>query len=303
MYSEIPYPVIPRYFHDHIYQGDIFKFANLPAMLSLVNFARAYLEDAFYPYIPIEIHNHLSHEQQTEIFAKVERDFSQSQEVQSLWKNIFTSLGLDINELACDRLYLRFQPHQLPEHNLSRTRTTATIAFHRDTWGSNIYAQTNWWAPIYPITSGRTFAIYPELWDRPVKNTSAEFDMAQILERSRLGGRYAVKADDAIPHLTEDLDHSLGIPVTIDPGTFIAFSGAHAHAGVANATGLTRISVETRTIWINDFVDGRKAHNIDGNAKWMTPGFFKRLSDSTPLNNLIGIERLVMADNDGSINR
>jgi hypothetical protein len=45
--------------------------------------------------------------------------------------------------------------------------------FHRDTWGTNLYAQVNWWAPVYPITAGRTVALYPTLWSRPVANTSA----------------------------------------------------------------------------------------------------------------------------------
>src|SRR5688500_10267549 len=114
MYSATSIPVVPRDFHDHIYSGEIFKFENLPAMFRLVNFAHQFLEDILHPHIPIEIHRHLSHEEQTEKFANIERTFSQSNEVQQLWKNIFTEIGLDLDQLTCDRLYLRFQPHQLP---------------------------------------------------------------------------------------------------------------------------------------------------------------------------------------------
>jgi ectoine hydroxylase-related dioxygenase (phytanoyl-CoA dioxygenase family) len=48
------------------------------------------------------------------------------------------------------------------------------------------------------------------------------------------------------------VDADDGVPVVIDPGEIIAFSSAHAHAGVANHTGLTRVSLETRTVSIAD---------------------------------------------------
>jgi len=185
-------------------------------------------------------------------------------------------------------LHLRFQPHREPEQLTPRARTTATIAFHRDTWGSNLYAQTNWWAPVYPVTAGRTFALYPGLWQRPLLNSSVTFDMRAILQRSHQDGRNAVDADEAIPHLLEAIDSQEGIAVEIEPGSLIAFSGAHAHAGVGNSTGLTRISFETRSVLIADVMAGLGAPNIDGYAPWQTPGLFRRMSDGKRLSEILG---------------
>lgn len=288
MYSSLQIPGSARQFHDRIYAGDIIRIAELPAMAALVALTRAWLEDALHPWAPPEIHRYLSHDEQTLRFAQCQNAFARSKEVREHWRAVVESLGLAPDALACDRLHLRFQPHREPRQSTPRARTTATIAFHRDTWGSNLYAQTNWWAPIYPITTGRTFALYPHLWQQALRNCSADFDMRAILERSHRDGRNAVDADEAIPHLLEAIDPQQGVAVDIAPGSLIAFSGAHAHAGVGNNTGLTRISFETRSVLIDDVLAGLGAPNIDGHAPWRTPGLFRRMSDTRRLNEILG---------------
>lgn len=288
MYSSLQRPGSARQFHDRIYAGEIIRIAELPAMAALVALTRAWLEDALHPWAPPEIHRYLSHDEQTLRFAQCQNAFARSKEVREHWRAVVESLGLAPDALACDRLHLRFQPHREPRQSTPRARTTATIAFHRDTWGSNLYAQTNWWAPIYPITTGRTFALYPHLWQQALRNCSADFDMRAILERSHRDGRNAVDADEAIPHLLEAIDPQQGVAVDIAPGSLIAFSGAHAHAGVGNSTGLTRISFETRSVLIDDVLAGLGAPNIDGHAPWRTPGLFRRMSDTRRLNEILG---------------
>ncbi|MFJ3370514.1 hypothetical protein [Pseudomonas sp. NPDC086251] len=288
MYSSLVLPSNARQFHDRIYAGEILRLDALQPMATLVEYARGFLEDALNPWQPQQIHRHLSHREQTERFAKWQNDFAGSAEIQQRWRDVVESLGIAADALACDRLHLRFQPHREPEQVAPRARTTATIAFHRDTWGSNIYAQTNWWAPIYPITTGRTFALYPDLWQRPLLNSSADFDMRAILQRSHRDGRNAVDADEAIPHLLEAVAAQEGIAVDIAPGSLLAFSGAHAHAGVGNHTGLTRLSFETRSILIEDLMAGVGAPNIDGHAPWQTLGLFRRMSDAKRLNEILG---------------
>lgn len=292
MYTKRDMPLDPGDFHCRIYRAEIFHFTGMLAVGSLIAFTRDFLENAFHPYSPPDIHRHYGHTDQVELFAKREKEFSQSEEVKRLWRAVFEVVGLDPSRLARDRLHLRFQPHQDRNAALPRAQTTATIAFHRDTWGSNLYAQTNWWAPVYPITSGRTFAMFPELWSRSVRNSSADFDMKAVLECSRSAGRNAVAADQAIPHPLEEVDASLAVPVVIEPGSMIAFSSAHAHAGVPNHTGVTRISLETRTLWIDDVRAGRGAPNVDGSAPRMLPGLFRRVSDGMALSEILGLNRI-----------
>src|SRR6202012_5729490 len=140
----------------------------------------------------------LSHQQQVEQFAAATRDYASSDEVKRLWRELFTAVGLDAAQTLRDRLHLRFQPHQPPDQAVVRTRATATVSFHRDSWGTNLYAQVNWWAPIYPITAGRPFAFYPALFARPVANSSAEFDLADIMRRNREAPA-TVRAGEMVP--------------------------------------------------------------------------------------------------------
>jgi len=293
MYTSLPYPLPSAdAFHDRIYAGDILRFDGIPALTELVAFTRAFLEEALFPHAPTLIHEELSHEAQVETFGATAREFGQLAEVKRLWQSVFESVGLDPMAIARDRLALRFQPHQPRGPRLRRAPSTATIAFHRDTWGTNLYAQTNWWSPIYPISAGRTMALYPTLWSRAVRNSSAAFDLAAVIARRRAGGRDAITSDEAIPHPLEDVQPALGNPVVIDPGTVIAFSGAHAHAGVGNETGVTRISLETRTICIADFRGGKGAPNLDGSAPWMALRLFRRVADGAKLEDLAGMRGL-----------
>ena len=83
------------------------------------------------------------------------------------------------------------------------------------------------------------------------------------------------------------------MPVVIEPGEIIAFSSAHAHVGVPNHTGLTRVSLETRTVSIADVRAGRGAPNVDSRGRWAPPGMFRRLSDGRALHELLGCEPLI----------
>jgi hypothetical protein len=291
VYSLPQTPCPPRLFHDRIYAGEILRFDDLDPHARIVRFTQAFLEERFHPHVPVEIHRHLSHEEQVEQFAAATRDYARSADVKRLWRELFEAVGLDVAATARDRLHLRFQPHQSPDGSPVRTRSTATVRFHRDTWGTNLYAQVNWWAPVYPITAGRTMSLYPALWSQALENSSATFDLATVLERSRAGENVSAN-DGGIPQLLAPVDPGLGIPVVIKPGTLIAFSAAHAHAGVPNHTDLTRISLETRTLSIEDFCAGRGAPNVDGHAPWMSPGLFRRVTDGEKLPELVAVDEL-----------
>ncbi len=45
---------------------------------------------------------------------------------------------------------------------------TAKLDFHCDSTSSNVYSQTNWWAPIYQAIAGSTIAYYLEYWGKPL---------------------------------------------------------------------------------------------------------------------------------------
>mgnify|MGYP001405710189 CR=1 FL=1 len=297
MFTPAKLPARPEDLHARVYGGTIFHLEGCRAVAELIEHTQKFLEEAFHPRSPQLVHEHYTPDQQAELCAELQRQFGRSGDVRRRWRAVFEAAGLEPAAMACDDLYLRFQPHRDRSEAAPRAFSTATLGFHRDTWGTNVYAQTNWWAPVYPITAGRTFAYFPDLWDTPLQNTTEDFDFRAIVERSIRGEE--VDAEQGMPHLLEEVDSALARPVVIDPGSMVVFSGAHAHAGVPNNTGLTRISLETRSVWIEDFRRGLGAPNVDGRAPWMSLGLFRRFSDGVPLHEIFGLNSFEAYEQNG----
>lgn len=137
------------------------------------------------------------------------------------------------------------------------------VSVHRDTWGSGIQAQVNWWAPLMPLSYGRTLAFYPHYWERALPNSTAEWSFKDYLA-SRRAVRSSGKAADypAAPrHLAEP--ETPPYLVKLRCGELLAFSSAHLHASVPNRTLRTRFSLEIRTVHAQDVRQGRGAPNVD----------------------------------------
>ena len=294
MLTDAKPPFEARAMLDRLYAGEILCFSALPAMQALVALARDHCERALAGIAgdPTQVHAVLAPAEQVEHLGRLRRDYAQDGAVRARWRELFESIGLPAEQVARDRLLLRFQTHHLDDATRAGNIHTDPLDLHRDTWGSNLYAQINWWAPVYPLDAGRTMAIYPALWDRPLQNSTAGFELPRVVQRNRQAGGQGISVDEVIPHPLEPVDPALAVPVIIEPGQIIAFSGAHLHASIPNATGRTRISVDTRSVSIEDTRAGRGARNVDGHSRWMAPGWFRRVSDGKRLSELLDLEPL-----------
>lgn len=281
--------------HEQLYAGAIVRFSNLAAMRDLAAHARRFVEAHLAPHDPVRIHAMLDREALALRLSDVQRAFSRDGDTKQLWRALFEEAGFDPADTARDRLFIRFQPPTPAQGGPHRARSTGTVGFHRDSWGTNLYAQVNWWAPVYPITHERTFAFLPALFDQPIPNDSADFDLAEVMARGRATGPAGDRGKMA-PAPLPGLDLGAGQPVVIDPGEVIAFSAQHAHVGVSNQSDVTRISLETRTLRLSDVKAGRGARNVDGKAKWVAHGMFRRLSDGQALTDALSLPALAPFD-------
>ena len=172
--------------------------------------------------------------------------------IEQHWRQTLASVGYPLARLQRDRVRLRV----VPAHADNCARALQPLPAHRDTWGSAIMAQVNWWLPLHELAPTRTMLVWPQCFTRPISNDSGEWDYERL--RSGADANYPL-----LPSATVEPDEP-GLPVMLAPGELLAFSAAHLHAGVSDAAGLTRFSLDTRSVWTDDVAAGRGAPNVDG---------------------------------------
>ena len=240
-------------------------------MLGLVARARAVAEAAFAPHCPPHAQDALAPEDFLARAAALRHSFLHDAQARAAFRAVIESLGLDPDSTFADRLILRLQPSG-DAHSGRRVRD---LPPHRDTWGSNLMSQVNLWGPVFPLDPGATMVVWPALFDRPVPNTSADWDVERLREAP---GRYPLLPVLRGP-IPDDGPGARELPILIEPGDLLCFSGAHLHASRPNRTGTVRTSVDSRTVDLADHLAGRGAENVDGRAPRDGRDWFYRVSD------------------------
>ena len=256
---------------ERLFRGELLAFRRMPAMAALAGRAREMACAAFAPYAPTAAQDELDRTEFLARAGRLRRAFMGDGEVRAAYRAVLRALGLDPAATCSDRLILRLQPSGATH----RGRRVRDLPAHRDTWGSNVMAQINLWGPVYPVEAGATMVIWPALFGRPVANTSAEWDLERLRESP---GRYPL-----LPECRAPLDHAAAVPVLIEPGDLLCFSGAHLHASRPNATGRTRVSMDSRIVDRGDVRAGRGAVNVDGRAPRTAGEWFCGVADGRPL--------------------
>lgn len=275
-----------------IYAGEIFEYRGFAEMRAIIDFTRAFLEQQLAPFPPTEIHRHLAADELADRLKAVSKRYRTESRLKPLWHAFYRAVGIPAATHAEDRVILRFH---IPDGVIPGDAYAPVIKQvppHRDTWGSNLYAQLNWWAPVYPLAPNRTFSIAPGYWDKKIANTTPGFDMREAIQAAANPGP-DTKLSDIVPVMTAPYPFDDAFPVLIEPGDILGFSGQHLHAGVPNTSDQTRISLDTRTISIEDVQQGIGAPNIDGEAKLIALNLFKRISDGRPMHEVLGLPQLM----------
>lgn len=187
--------------------------------------------------------------------ARARRAVVEDEGITKGWEALLTSLGFPLGDMLIDQMRLRV----VPSNAVDPGRIIRPLPPHRDSWGSGVSAQINWWMPLYPLAPTRTMVVWPQDFDRPVANTSAEWDFDALMQdRTRT---YPVLPETKAPPSTA------GNPVLIEPDTLLVFSAAHLHASVRDDSGVTRLGLDTRSVWQADLKSGRGAPDVDGGGK------------------------------------
>ena len=233
------------------------------------------LQTLFEPYSPESAHEFVPADEYEAGFAKAQEEFRTSGRIRQHIYEAMAAAGAHLPDTFCDRLRLRASPPE--RYHSGRPFFRSSTPAHRDSWGSALLCQVNWWFPVFALDPDRTLALYPAHWNTRVANDAEGWDWKR-----------AGKGSPRLPTAQGPIDARDEIRVTVAPGTVAVFSAAHLHGGVLNTTRLTRFSVETRTINLEDLRAKRGAPNVDGLGE--RPGYewFRRVTDGQSLADLIG---------------
>ncbi len=232
-----------------IYNGQLFVFSPRSSTIDLSQFARNLVEEAFGSLDPTKAEYSLPVDE----FLVIEADLKQTLMNHPQTKQIIQAV---LKEFECDLSKTYFD---LPQLRMAPTRgylPNAEGLFHdphRDTWYAAPMCLLNWWIPIYDLESERTVAFHPRYWNQPVNNDSSGFEKD-----------YKTNFREAeFPHPEKQIEIEPEIRIVCPAGGLILFSGAQMHSAVPNTSGLTRLSLDFRTVHYDDIVTNTGATNID----------------------------------------
>ena len=125
-------------------------------------------------------------------------------------------------------------------------------------------------------------AFHARYWGQPIRNGSSSFNYYQWNTDGRKNAAKHINSDTRVqPHAEESLGLEPQVRLVCPPSGIVLFSAAQLHSTVPNTSGLTRYSIDFRTVNIDDVIAMRGAPNIDSAATRTSLRDFRRASDLT----------------------
>ena len=229
---------------------------------------------------PLSAQHAMAVERYVEIMAPLKPAFIHHPRTKELIRDLVKDLGCNLENTFLDVPRLRMVT--------SDGYLTSGIGYahhpHRDTWYSAPQCQLNWWIPLWDIQAESALAFHPAWFDRPIKNSSSEFNYYRWNSEGRKNAAQHIKQDTRNqPKPLDSIDLGPELRVVLKAGGIVLFSPVQLHSTVPNTTGLTRYSIDFRTVALDDLLAGRGAPNVDAACTGTSLRDFKRGSDLTPL--------------------
>jgi hypothetical protein len=259
-----------------LYQGSIFVHSPSPSAGKLCQLAQELIEEAFGPMDLLKVQDSVPVERCVEILAALKPKFIHHPKAKEYIRGMLAEAGCDLEKTFFDvpRMRTAFPGDYL--------KAGIAYAFHphRDTWYSAPFCQINWWMPIFEINSENCMAIHPRYWSQPVRNGSSEYNYDKWNRESRLNAAQHIKADTRVqPKPEEPMELDPQVRLVCDVCSAYMFSAAQMHSTVPNTSGLTRYSIDFRTVHLDDVWGRIGAPNIDSACTGTTMRDYLRGSD------------------------
>jgi hypothetical protein len=263
-----------------LYSGAIFLHSPCSSALKLCQLARDLVEEAVKPLDPRKLQDAMTAEQTAAILSELKPRFIHHPKSKEFIREMLAELACDLDKTYFDvpRLRTAFPGDYL--------KSGIAYAFHphRDTWYSAPLNQINWWMPIYPIAAENCMAIHPRYWDHPIRNSSSQYNYHKWNMESRHKAAQHVKSDTRIqPRPEEPVELDPQFRLICEPGAVYQFSAAQLHSTVPNTSGMTRYSIDFRTVHLDDVRTQTGAPNIDSACTGTAMGDFLKGTDLSRL--------------------
>lgn len=259
-----------------LYAGDLFVYGPTVETRELIGFAREMLASAFAPLDPELAQHSLPVEEYARRLSVLKPQFIHHPECKRLLPRILESLGCDLDKTYFDVPRLRT--------STSNDFLTTGIAYafhpHRDTWYSAPMCQLNWWIPISQLAFDNCLAFHPKYWSNGLKNSSHTYNYQEWNRKSRFNAAEQIGTDTRVqPKPLEPVELQPDLRLLPPPGGIIIFSAAQLHSSVPNSSGRTRLSIDFRTVHLDDVTALRGAPNVDSYCTGSTMNDYLRGSD------------------------
>ncbi len=263
-----------------IYSGQIVVFSPRPSIQALAEHARQMIEEAFAPLDPLTAQFHMSVEEYVAIGAPLKPKFIHHPRTKELIRDVLLDLKCEAEKTYLDVPRLRL--------TTSNGYLTSGVGYafhpHRDTWYSAPMSQLNWWLPIYDFSSESSMAFHPRYFNEPVRNGSRNFNYYEWNSNGRKNAAQQIHKDERVqPKPEQEVELDPQVRVVCPAGGIILFSAAQLHSTVPNTSGLSRYSMDFRTVNLDDVVNHQGATNIDSECTGTSLRDFMRCTDFSRL--------------------
>jgi len=245
-----------------LYSGQIFRLSGVPGCAGLVATVLAMLQEDLGDDCR-RAQFCLSREQFLDYVSSLKQRVYGHPAVLETVQRIISCVGFELRKVALDPPRFRAVIHD----GHKNPKAGPAYSPHRDTWYGNPQAQINWWIPLHDLTEAETFLFYPEVFAVPVPNSSLHFRYDEWIVQVGFGRSYL--GNDALYPTIEDTEQLVLNPMAFScgAGDVILFSGTHLHGTRENSSGLTRFSLDFRTVHLEDEAQGIGAPNVDNKSQ------------------------------------
>jgi len=260
--------------------GAILMYSASGKSRALAELAKNMARQAFDGMDPEHAQESLPVEKFVAIVSALKTQFTNGAQTKERLLAYLIEMGVDPELTYFDLPRLRVVPHS----NYLSSGVSYAYKAHRDIWYASPTAQINWWLPVWDVVPDRSMAFFPGYWDRPMPNSSEQFDYGEWVRVGRAAAVSQVGVDTRkhplpLQELTPGDEFRFGAAT----GDAVLFSASHLHATVPNTTASTRFSIDFRTVNVMDLRNHRGGPNIDSRAQGSTLGDFLSVKDLRPL--------------------